>query len=128
MPEFGDLRSRATNRSALNVLVAERTRTRTVAEWIEILNGAGVPCGPILSVREMWEDEQVRHLEVAQTVDHPDLETITLVGQPLTFGDAPHERGVRAPTAPRGAHTDSVLRELGYDDDEITVFHARGVL
>jgi crotonobetainyl-CoA:carnitine CoA-transferase CaiB-like acyl-CoA transferase len=128
MPEFGDLRSRAINRGALNVLVAEKTRTRTVAEWIETLNGVGVPCGPILNVSEMWDDEQVRHLEVAQTVDHPDLETITLVGQPLTFGDAPNERGVRTPTAARGAHTDIVLRELGYDDDSIAALHTRGVL
>jgi crotonobetainyl-CoA:carnitine CoA-transferase CaiB-like acyl-CoA transferase len=65
---------------------------------------------------------------VAQTVAHPDLETITLVGQPLTFGDAPTERGVRAPTAARGAHTDSVLRELGYDDDEVAALHTRNIL
>ena len=83
MPQFSDLRSRAENRGALNVLIAERTRTRTVAEWITILNDAGVPCGPILSVSEMWEDEQVRHLELAQTVAHPDLDTVSLVGQPL---------------------------------------------
>ena len=127
-PEFADLRSRAENRGALNVLIAERTRTRTVAEWVAILNAAGVPCGPILTVSEMWEDEQVRHLELAQTVDHPDLDTITLVGQPLTFGDDPGERGVHVPTAPRGEHTDAVLRELGYDDDGIAALRARNVL
>jgi crotonobetainyl-CoA:carnitine CoA-transferase CaiB-like acyl-CoA transferase len=127
-PEFSDLRSRAENRGALNVLIAERTRLRTVAEWIVILNEAGIPCGPILSVSEMWNDEQVRHLELAQTVDHPDLDTVTLVGQPLTFADDPDERGVHTASAPRGAHTDSVLHELGYDDDEIAALHARGVL
>jgi crotonobetainyl-CoA:carnitine CoA-transferase CaiB-like acyl-CoA transferase len=127
-PEFADLRSRAENRGVLNVLIAERTRTRTVAEWVAILNAAGVPCGPILTVSEMWEDEQVRHLELAQTVDHPDLDTITLVGQPLTFGDDPGERGVHAPTAARGKHTDAVLRELGYDDDGISALRARNVL
>jgi len=127
-PEFADLRQRAENRGALNALIAECTRTRTVAEWITILNDAGIPCGPILSVREMWADEQVRFLELAQTVDHPDLETVTLVGQPLTFGDDPSERGVHTPTASRGAHTDTVLRELGYDDDQIAALHTRGVL
>ena len=76
----------------------------------------------------MWNDEQVRHLELAQTVDHPDLDTVTLVGQPLTFADDPDERGVHTPSAPRGAHTDSVLRELGYDDDEIAALHERNIL
>ncbi|MEO8695759.1 MAG: CaiB/BaiF CoA-transferase family protein [Acidimicrobiales bacterium] len=127
-PEFSDLRQRAENRGALNLLIAERTRTRSVAEWITILNDAGIPCGPILSVSEMWDDEQVRFLELAQTVDHPDLETVTLVGQPFTFGDDPSERGVHTPTASRGAHTDAVLRELGYDDDQVAALHARGVL
>ena len=51
-----------------------------------------------------------------------------LVGQPLTFGDDPGERGVHAPTAPRGEHTDAVLRELGYDDDGIAALRARNVL
>jgi crotonobetainyl-CoA:carnitine CoA-transferase CaiB-like acyl-CoA transferase len=76
----------------------------------------------------MWEDEQVRHLELAQTVDHPDLDTVSLVGQPLTFGDDPHERGVRTPTARRGEHTDAVLRELGYGDADIAALHERNVL
>jgi crotonobetainyl-CoA:carnitine CoA-transferase CaiB-like acyl-CoA transferase len=127
-PEFADLRKRAENRGALNVLIAQCTRKRTVAEWITILNDAGIPCGPILSVSEMWDDEQVRFLGLAQTVDHPDLDTVTLVGQPLTFGDDPAERGVHAPTAGRGANTDAVLRELGYDDEQIASLHARRVL
>jgi crotonobetainyl-CoA:carnitine CoA-transferase CaiB-like acyl-CoA transferase len=128
MPEFADLRSRVANRGALNVLVAERTRTRTVAEWIAIFDDAGVPCGPILTVSEMWEDEQVRHLGLAQPVDHPELDDVRLVGQPLTFADDPAERGVHRATASRGEHTDAVLRELGYDDDEITALRERNVV
>jgi crotonobetainyl-CoA:carnitine CoA-transferase CaiB-like acyl-CoA transferase len=76
----------------------------------------------------MWDDEQVRHLEVAQTIDHPDLGTVTLVGQPLTFGDDPHQRGVRTPTARRGEHTDAVLHELGFAANEIAALHERNVL
>jgi formyl-CoA transferase len=127
-PEFADLRSRARNRGALNVLIAERTRTRTVAEWITILNDAGVPCGPILTVSEMWDDEQVRHLGLAQPVDHPELDRVQLVGQPLTFSDDPGERGVHRPTAARGEHTDAVLRELGYEDHDIAALHDRNVV
>ncbi len=118
-PEFADIASRYKHRGELNVMVAERTRTKTVAEWVEILNDAGIPCGPILTVADMWADPQVNHLGIAQVFDHPDLGLVELVGQPLTFGDDPENRGVRTPTSSRGQHTDAVLRELGYDDAAI---------
>jgi len=118
-PEFADITSRYKHRGELNVLIAERTRTKTVAEWIDILNDAGIPSGPILTVADMWADPQVNHLDIAQAVDHPDLGEIALVGQPLTFGDDPTNRGVRTPTSSRGEHTESILRELGYDDAAI---------
>lgn len=118
-PEFADMASRHKHRGELNVMIAERTRTRTVAEWVEVLNDAGIPCGPILTIADMWADPQVNHLGMAQVVDHPDLGEVELVGQPLTFGDEPANRGVRTPTASRGQHTEAVLRELGYDDDAI---------
>jgi crotonobetainyl-CoA:carnitine CoA-transferase CaiB-like acyl-CoA transferase len=127
-PEFADIASRAKHRHEINVLVAECTRQRTVADWVETLNAAGIPCGPILTIAEMWEDEQVRHLEMAQTIDHPDAERITLVGQPFTFGDDPTNRGVRTPTPRRGQHTRPLLHELGYSDDDIDRLAAEGAI
>ena len=87
-----------------------------------------MPCGPILSIAEMWHDPQVEHLALAQTISHPETEsgTVTLVGQPVTFADDPTNRGVRVAAAPKGAHTDAILRELGYSDDTITELRSSG--
>src|SRR3546814_1941263 len=61
------------------------TRTRSSAEWVEAFNAAGVPAGPIYSLDRTFADPQVRHLGIAQGVDHPALGRIELVGQPMTL-------------------------------------------
>ena len=126
--EFASLAARAEHRSELNVIIAERTRKKTAAEWIELCNEAGIPAGPILSIAEMWEDPQMEHLRLAVPVEHPDLGEIELVGQPFVFADDPTNRGVRTPTPPRGAHTDAWLAELGYDDRTIAALRAAKVV
>ncbi len=62
-PRFSNFKVRRQNRDALNVLIDERTATRTSAEWVEALNEAGVPCGPIYKMNEVFADPQVRHLQ-----------------------------------------------------------------
>ena len=70
-PDYADGESRSANRKALNARLSEITSTRSSAEWIEDLNAAGVPCGPIYRVDEMAEDEQVLHLGIARPAAHP---------------------------------------------------------
>jgi crotonobetainyl-CoA:carnitine CoA-transferase CaiB-like acyl-CoA transferase len=127
-PAFADHASRSKHRGELNVMIAERTRTRPAAEWIDELNAAGVPAGPILTIADMWADPQMQALELAQPVEHPELGDINLVGQPLTFGDAPDDRGVRTPAPRKGRDTDDVLAELGYDQAAITDLRSRHVV
>src|ERR1700749_5064497 len=72
-PRFDTLAKRSANRAELNALVADRLRTRTTAEWVDALNQAGVPCGPVYRMDEVFADPQVGHLGMTAPVEHPAL-------------------------------------------------------
>ncbi len=114
-PDFasGDLRS--DNRKALNARIGDYTKARTSAEWIETFNDAGVPCGPIYSVDQVFADPQVEHLQMARPVDHPIIGEINLVGQAINLSATPEPQRLRMSTPGLGQHTDEILSELGYD-------------
>ena len=123
---FVTMAGRSAGRVELNAELRRRTVTRTSADWIEVLNAAGVPCGPILTIPEALEDPQVLGMGLRRPVDHPTRGRVDLVGQPVTFADG--DRGVRGPAPARGTHTDAVLRELGHDDGAIAAWRAAGVI
>ena len=120
----GALRSR--NRAALNAEIAEITRKRSSAEWIELLNKAGCPCGPIYKIDEVFADPQVQHQKMAVPVHHPALGDIELVNQAIKLSRTPSE--IRTATPEQGEHTDAILAELGYDADTIKRLHAAHVV
>jgi crotonobetainyl-CoA:carnitine CoA-transferase CaiB-like acyl-CoA transferase len=125
-PDYAGDKLRSKNRDRLNAAIEEITRTRPSAEWIERLNAAGVPSGPIYKMDEVFADPQVRHLGMAQKVRHPALGPIEVVGQAVTLSRTPAT--MRRPTPERGEHTDEVLRALGYDDKAIAGLRARRVI
>jgi formyl-CoA transferase len=125
-PRFNNFRVRRENRDALNALIEERTLAKTTAEWVEGLNEAGVPCGPIYKMNEVFADPQVKHLKMAQSVDHPALGPIELVGQPMFLSRTPSS--LRTATPERGEHTDEILKGLGYDADAIGQLRAKKVV
>jgi formyl-CoA transferase len=120
----GDLRSK--NRAKLNAEIAEITRTRSSAEWIDLLNKAGCPSGPIYSMDQVFADPQVQHLQMAVPVHHPKLGEIRLVGQAFKLSRTP--MAMRNATPELGEHTDAILREIGYADAAIADLRERGIV
>ena len=125
-PEYATGKARRENRDALNARLQEFVSTRTSAEWIDVLNAAGVPCGPIYTIDQVFADPQVRHLGMAAPLEHPKLGAIKVVGQAVAMSRA--RFSVRRPTPERGQHTDEVLRELGMDAAEIAGLRERHII
>ncbi|MCH8212642.1 MAG: CoA transferase [Proteobacteria bacterium] len=125
-PEYATGKARRENRDALNARLQEFVSTRTSAEWIDLLNAAGVPCGPIYTIDQVFADPQVRHLGMAAPLEHPRLGAIKVVGQAVAMSRA--RFSVRRPTPERGQHTDEVLGELGMDAAEIAGLRERHII
>jgi crotonobetainyl-CoA:carnitine CoA-transferase CaiB-like acyl-CoA transferase len=125
-PRFSSAGRRSRHRDELNELVAARLRTRSTAEWVEILNAAGVPCGPVYAMDEVFADPQVEHLAMTAPVDHQALGPLTLVRNAVRMtGTGPTVR-TAAPGA--GADTGDVLAELGLGEDEIAELRRSGAI
>ncbi|MCC6891005.1 MAG: CoA transferase [Hyphomicrobiales bacterium] len=125
-PAFSTEKARSDNRETLNRAIEEITQKRASATLIEALNAAGVPCGPIYRIDEMFSDPQVRHLGIAQPIQHPKLGRIEVVGQAVTLDRTPSS--MRMPTPECGEHTDSILSQLGYEASTIADLRDRGVV
>ena len=111
---------RSKNRDAMNAEIEAITVGRSSEAWIKAFNDAGVPAGYIYSIDEVFNDPQVKHLQMASPVHHPELGDISLVAQPMTLSDAPFR--IRSATPKLGEHTDEVLSAIGYSDGEIEQF------
>ena len=125
-PRYAGGAARSENRDALNAAIDSRTKNYASKDLIALLNEAGVPCGPIYSVDEVFQDAQVKHLGMAQPVDHPELGDIELVAQPFTLSR--HSNALRTATPQRGRDTAEVLGELGLSEEEIRDLAARQVV
>ena len=108
---------RSRNRDELTAEMEKRLEQKTGAEWIEALNDAGVPSGPILSIDQVFENEQVQHLGLATPIEHPQIGEIQVLGLPITLSRTPG--GVRTPTAEKGEHSEEILSELGLSAEDI---------
>ena len=124
--EFSTGPKRSENRDAVNAEIEARTSLETSAGLIEKLNEAGIPCGPIYSIDEMFADPQVKHIQMEHPVDHPDLGSFNVVGQAVRMNRSQPRTGVATPD--RGRHTEEVLAEFGFAAEEIADLRKRDVL
>ena len=115
--EFEGGANRAKNRKALNAELNAALLSKKSEEWISVLNAAGVPCGPIYSMDQVFADPQVQHLQAAATVKHPVLGDIRVVNQAVGLSRTPATMVSATPEI--GQHTDEVLAEVGYSANEI---------
>ncbi|MDY7104118.1 MAG: CoA transferase [Actinomycetota bacterium] len=130
-PRFDTGEKRSANRAELNAIVAERLRTKPTSHWIAVLNDAGVPCGPVYSLGEVFADPQVEHLGLTGTVTHAELGDLDIVRNAVTMAGPDGGAGpatVRTPSPEAGEHSDDVLAALGLDADEIDDLRRRGVI
>jgi crotonobetainyl-CoA:carnitine CoA-transferase CaiB-like acyl-CoA transferase len=126
-PGLGSDPERVQNRERVNAAVGEVFATRTTAEWTELLIRAGVPCGPIHSIDQVFADPQVQQLGLAWPMPHPELGDISLVRTPFRLSGHTETTPPRA--APhQGDQTDSILRELGYSEARIAELRAAFVV
>ena len=117
---------RSRNRNQLNAEIEAVTVTKTMKHWVDMLNNAGVPCGPIYAVDQVFADPQVKHQGMAAKVHHEELGDIELVGQPIHMSRTNWR--MRSALGPLGEHTDAVLAEIGYTAAEIAALHDKKVI
>jgi formyl-CoA transferase len=120
-PEYQTAEARSKNRDALNVEIDNYLVGDTSAAWVERLNKAGVPCGPIYSIDKVFADAQVQHLGIAQSVTMKDKSKMRLIGQPVGLSRTPSRLAVRPPDL--GEHTNAILKEFGFNARDIAALH-----
>jgi len=114
---FAGVLDRVRNRRELSLALEDVLRSQDVSHWVDLLNGAGVPCGPVLDLAQVFADPQVLAREMRVDLPHPEFGTFSTTGLPVKLSRTPGAIDRRPPL--HGEHTDEVLRECGLDDAEI---------
>jgi formyl-CoA transferase len=126
-PRFVSNNGRVVNRPALRQVLGTAFRTHDAAEWLKKFTKAGLPCGPINTIPEVFAHPQAKAREMTLTAEHVSAGTVHFPGFPYKFSGTPAE--VRLPPPTLGQHTQEVLREvLGYSAGDIAIFRERGVV
>ena len=106
--------------------IRDRFRTKTVEEWMEILDGAGVPCGPVKFVSELMADNQVIANDIIREHDHPLVGKIKMIGPIVKMSGTPLVPHDPSPTL--GQNNDEILSDLGYSAEKIKELRNSGAV
>jgi len=120
-PEYQTPEARSKNRDALGLEIDSYLAGETSAGWVDRLNTAGVPSGPIYSIDRVFADPQVQHLGIVQSVTMKDKSKMRLIGQPVGLSRTPSRLAARPPNL--GEHTDAILKEFGFSARDIAALH-----
>ncbi|MEL7206668.1 MAG: CaiB/BaiF CoA-transferase family protein [Actinomycetota bacterium] len=125
-PAYASGRKRSEHRDELNEVLGTYTAKQPTAHWVEVLNDAGIPCGPVYAIDQTFNDPQVQHLGLAQPVDHATLGTVDIIRNPVNLTRTPTH--MSAPSPDRGQHTAEVLASLGVSADDQQRLRDEGVI
>jgi crotonobetainyl-CoA:carnitine CoA-transferase CaiB-like acyl-CoA transferase len=118
---------RVENRDALLPLIDGLFAQKTCDEWMEILVGAAIPCGPVNNMQHLFDDPQVKHRGMIAEVPHPTIGTLKLTGVPIKASET--QSTIRRHPPLLGEHTDEVLKDtLGYSEDQIAALIQKQVV
>jgi formyl-CoA transferase len=124
--EWKTQKSRSGHRKEINAAIGEITRTKPSEYWIELLEGAGVPCGPIYTIDQVFADPQVQHLQMATPMDSPVAGTKEVVASAISITG--FSKAIRKATPELGECTEEVLGSVGYSADEIADMRRKGAI
>jgi len=125
-PRFATGAARSKNRDELTLEMERRLAGADSATWIDRLNQAGVPCGRIYSIDQVFDDPQVRHLDMVASLPSPYFDPLRVVAQGVRLSRTPSQVRVRPPEL--GEHTDEILGSFGYTVKQIADWRARGII
>lgn len=118
--------ARSDTRDALGDEIDAITATRTTAEWIDIMNEAGVPAGEINDIGQVFDNPQVHHLGLSHPVTSHERGDTHVVGQPIIMSRTPST--VASPLPLAGQHSTEILKEIGYSDSDIDAMKAQSAI
>ncbi len=125
-PKFATNAKRVENREEIVKIISDLIITKNGEEWLKILTDAGVPCGPIYTMDKIFTDPQVLHRQMLKELDHPKIGKVKVTGVPIKLSDTPGEVGTAPPIL--GQHTQEILTELGFSDQDIKKFRQEKVI
>jgi len=121
---FTTARDRAQARLQVKTALEAVTQTFSIEELVKRLNSAGVPCGPINTIGQAFEDPQVLHLKMAQPAPHAELGDILLVRSPINLSGFPHPDAFARAAPDVGQHTQQILAQFGFSEADIAVLQS----
>jgi crotonobetainyl-CoA:carnitine CoA-transferase CaiB-like acyl-CoA transferase len=124
-PRFATNDLRREHRKELNEIINRITSQKTMKEWIDYLNREGVPCGPIYNLAQTFGDPQVKHQEMMLELEQPSVK-MKVLGFPVKMSETPAR--IRRPSPQLGEHSEEILRNLGYSQDEIRELRGKKVI
>lgn len=123
---FTDWNDGMTHRDEIYQIVSGILVEKTTQEWMDILDQFNFWCGPVYNYEDLVNDPQVKHNQMITTINHKTEGELNLLGVPITFSESPGT--IRYPPPLLGEHTDEILRNVGYEDEQIEQFKSSGAV